>query len=117
MSTEVQWFFNKDINFIDWYISMLMTHIETAAGVHAYAQNTVFHSSKCPGHVTKSLRVGAYFFNIFGKDQPKKLHKYSSRPSYLMERGMVDYSMAYNLSKWALIGAWAAIGTNTVLDK
>ena len=35
-----------------------------------------------------------------------------------METGTVDYSMAYNLSKfdeWALTGAWAAIGTNTVL--
>ena len=30
---------------------------------------------------------------------------------------MVDYFMAYNLSKfdgWALLGAWAGIGTNTI---
>ena len=35
-----------------------------------------------------------------------------------METGMVDYFMAYNLSKfdgWALIEAWAAIGMNTVI--
>ena len=32
---------------------------------------------------------------------------------------MVDYFMAYNLIKfdgWALIGAWAAIGMNTVFE-
>ena len=34
-----------------------------------------------------------------------------------METDMVDYFMAYSLSKfdgWALTGAWAAIGKNTV---
>ena len=48
-------------------------------------------SNKHPGHLRKSLLVGPYFFQYFFNNQRKKLHKYISRPSWLMNVYMVDY--------------------------
>ena len=83
--------------------------------------STVYRSNMSPGRLTKSLRVGAYSFRYFLQGSIQKRHKYTSIPSWSMEMGIWSIILCLWLiiskfDRWALIGAWAAIGTNTVFD-
>ena len=84
-------------------------------------------SNKCPGCLTKSLRVGTYSFRyFFARINPKKTnkqtkqnkkHKCTFRPSWLIDMGIwliILWLIISKFDEWALIGAWAAIGRNTV---
>ena len=82
------------------------------------------HSNKSRGRLTKSVIKGGRLFNLIFLQEstlPQKniMHIQTLLANRYVRHGyMLDYFMAYNfeVDKCALIGAWAAIGTNMVFS-
>ena len=125
-----QFYFQVFISYILilWYIKIK----------HFNLNNTIayrIHSNKRPGRFDKSFRVGAYLFQYFLQGSTQKLMilaifrlipnhievSIMSRPMLVswIDLGrwlIILWFIASKYDGWALIGAWAAIRTNTVIQ-